>query len=227
MPWNASISHCTLCTGWRYHFHLATVEASFFTRHILQSIACMVLTVVHTVWTIQAIQVQRDACTRVAIAHIWNLSWVVAASTPLTAYGITGCSDTFCDPNEILDHDGNVFCGFNGVPATAWSPRDLKQLLKTHARSGAPWHEPGFHSGYNEIILNSVMHNRNLPHAVAGFFFPRGENPVTDDLGYSIIIDVVEVHQAFLSEYGITAAEVPLVEFDPSNWDAPFSLYVS
>ncbi|KAL1528482.1 hypothetical protein AB1Y20_009825 [Prymnesium parvum] len=134
-----------------------------------------------------------------------------------------GCSESFCDPNNILDQNGNVFCGFNGAPATAWRPSDMKLLLETHARSGVQWHAPGFHSGYNEIILNSKKHNLNLPHSIAGFFAPLGQSTVTADLGYSIVIDVVQAHRAFLAEYGITEAEVPLVWFNPSNWEEPFS----
>ena len=61
-----------------------------------------------------------------------------------------GCSYSLCDPNDFLDQNGRPFCGFNGAPATAWSPDDLKALLEAHATSGAAWHEPGFHSGYNE-----------------------------------------------------------------------------
>ena len=51
-----------------------------------------------------------------------------------------GCSDDFCDPNNIIDQNGNVWCGFNGAPAMAWAPRDLEKLLVTHASSGNAWH---------------------------------------------------------------------------------------
>ena len=30
----------------------------------------------------------------------------------------------------------NGFCGFNGSPANAWGPRDLKKLLEMHAEHG-------------------------------------------------------------------------------------------
>ena len=136
-----------------------------------------------------------------------------------------GCSDSFCDPNNILDQNGQVWCGFNGAPAQSWSPRDLKKLLKTHASSGAQWHAPGFHSGYNEVIINSAKHNAALPRAVEGFFVPKGQDPVTSDLGYGIMIDVVEAHGKFLRQYGLSEEDVPVLEFDPSNWHAPFSAY--
>ena len=66
--------------------------------------------------------------------------------------------------------------------------------------------------------------NAHLPNAVEGFFYPKDQNPITYDLGYSIVIDVRQVHRAFLSEYRLTAQEVPLLEFDPENWERPFAI---
>ena len=136
-----------------------------------------------------------------------------------------GCSDSFCDPHNYIDQNGNPWCGFNGAPAMAWGPNDLKALLEEHARSGPRWSNSGFHSGYNEFIVNSKAHNARLPDSVEAFFVPKGMSPVTGNLGYGIVIDVVKAHQRFLNEYGLTASEVPLVEFDPYNWNAPFSPY--
>mmetsp|Transcript_4218 Transcript_4218/g.9603 ORF Transcript_4218/g.9603 Transcript_4218/m.9603 type:complete len:117 (+) Transcript_4218:93-443(+) len=107
----------------------------------------------------------------------------------------------------------------------AWAPGDLKKLLETHAKSGAKWHAPGFHSGYNEVILNSARHNEQLPRAVEGFFVPKDQDPITTDLGFGILLDATKAHQAFLDEYGVTADQVPMLEFDPTNWDVPFSPY--
>ena len=83
----------------------------------------------------------------------------------------------------------------------------------------------GFHSGYNEVILNSPGHNAQLPGAVKGFFVPQGQDPVTADLGFGIVIDAVQAHRAFLEEYGVNAEDVPMLELDPYNWEAPFALY--
>lgn len=125
----------------------------------------------------------------------------------------------------MLDQNGNVYCGFNGAPATAWRTSDMKQLLEAHAKYGPQWHGPGFHSGYNEAIINSKYHNDHLPHSIAGFFVPKGFPPTTLNLGYDIIIDVVKAHQAFLNEYHVDEDKVPLVAFDPSNWEEPFSAF--
>lgn len=108
-----------------------------------------------------------------------------------------GCSDLFCDAKNLRDRNGQL-CGFTGAPATAWSPKDLKLLLEAHALDGAGYHGPGFHSGYNEVIINSPKYDAQLPHAVQAFFYPKGFSTVTSDLGYGIIIDVVEAHRAFL-----------------------------
>ena len=67
--------------------------------------------------------------------------------------------------------------------------------------------------------------NAQLPHSIAAFFVVRGKSPVTSDLGYSIVVDVTKAHRQFLGEYGLTSKDVPLVSFDPGNWEEPFSEY--
>ncbi len=49
---------------------------------------------------------------------------------------------------------------------------------------------------------------------------------MTADLGYGIVIDVRQAHAAFLREYGLSAAAVPLLSFNPHNWQAPFNRVV-
>lgn len=134
-----------------------------------------------------------------------------------------GCSDHFCSPNNPREQNG--LCGFNGAPATAWGPNDMKTLLDMHFEHGPHYHAPGFHSGYNEFIINSKKYNTQLPDIVQAFFVPKGQSPVTGDLGYSIIIDVVQAHRAFIQQHGKSAEEVPLLSFDPFNWEEPFSPY--
>ena len=126
-----------------------------------------------------------------------------------------GCSDTFCQSGPP--------CGFSGSPATAWAPADMGALLQAHQQHGAQWHGPGFHSGYNEVIVNSAHLNRNLPDAIDAFFMIKGKSPVTADLGYGIVIDVVKAHREFLAHYHLDAKHVPLLVFDPWNWNAPFA----
>lgn len=77
----------------------------------------------------------------------------------------------------------------------------------------------------NELILNSAKLNQRLPRSIMAFFFVKGTSPVTSDLGYAIMLDAVQVHRAFLSEYGLTESDVPLLILDPANWDAPFAPY--
>ena len=68
-----------------------------------------------------------------------------------------------------------------------------------------------------QVIVNSRSVNDHLPHSIQGFFVMQGASAAAD--GYS---NVVNAHRAFLSEYGLSADEVPLLTFNPSSWDAPF-----
>jgi len=138
-----------------------------------------------------------------------------------------GCSSTFCrSSGDGRDQNGQYAnaCGFNGAPATAYAPKDMKKLLQLHKEHGARWHAPGWHSGYNEVVINSAHYNAHLPDAVEAFFYVKGHSPVTSDLGYGIVIDVRKVHRDYLAAYHLSADQVPLLQFDPSNWNEPFTL---
>jgi len=134
-----------------------------------------------------------------------------------------GCSDQFCDPRN--PGQGGQLCGFSGYPPTAWRPEDMGQLLDLHGAHGAQYKSPGFHSGYNEVVANSRHLNDQLPFAIEAFFYIKGESPVTSDLGYGIVIDVVQVHKLFLAAYGLSREQVPLLVLDPSNWEEPFTAH--
>ena len=98
----------------------------------------------------------------------------------------------------------------------------MDELLELHAAHGASWRRPGFHSGYNEMILNSAAHNRNLPHSVEAFFVPKGQAPHTNNLGYGYMIDVVRDHRRYLAEHGLSEEQVPMLELDAADWENPF-----
>lgn len=114
---------------------------------------------------------------------------------------------------------GQSMCGFVGAPATAWHPRDLKLLLQMHQKYGARYAPPGFHSGYNEVVISSASFNAALPGIVDAFFVPAGSFYNGDASG----VNAMRVHRDFLSRYHLTEAQVPLLKFTPGNWDAPFS----
>lgn len=138
-----------------------------------------------------------------------------------------GCSSSFCSARgDGKDQNGEYrnACGFNGAPATAYAPKDMQKLLALHKDHGNQYHSPGWHSGYNEVIVNSKHFNAKLPDSVEAFFYPKGHSTVTGDLGYGIKVDVRQVHRDFLHTYGLTERQVPLLEFDPANWDEPFAV---
>ena len=86
------------------------------------------------------------------------------------------------------------------------APKDLKNALRGSIQRG----------GYNEIIVPAALLQQRLPTAISGFFYLKGQP--TDR--------IAKAHHDFVELYkakGVTAEKVPLVELDPSNWDAPFS----
>ena len=110
-------------------------------------------------------------------------------------------------------------CGLVGEPATAWSPRDLRLLLRMHRLYGGRYKEPGFHSGYNEAIISSEWFNSRLPGIVEAFWVPNGTHANHDATG----VDVVRAHSDFLARFQLSDEQVPLLKLTPSDWHAPLS----
>lgn len=86
-----------------------------------------------------------------------------------------------------------------------------------------PWWQPGWHSGYNEIIVSSEALNAALPASIEAFFVVTGHPTFQINDPYSHIVDMAAVHKAFLAKYHLTADIVPLLRFDPVDWESPFS----
>ena len=146
-----------------------------------------------------------------------------------------GCNSPqgFCQPrteSSWYDQPGSkgaspqfngVPCGFEGYQPPAYLPSDMKIFLERHAKYGEPWNTTGYHSGYNEVILSSSEWNTHLPHAVEAFFV-LDENHADGDQTGRLGINVRQARKAFLAEYGLEPAAVPLLLMDPWNWDEPF-----
>ena len=57
--------------------------------------------------------------------------------------------------------------------------------------------------------------NTRLPHTIEAFWVLKG----------SIDRSAAYHRGSFLREYRLRDEQVPLLEFDPSNWEAPFAMY--
>ena len=87
-------------------------------------------------------------------------------------------------------------------------------------RYGETYKPPGYYSGYNEAII-TVGSVNGRPKSILGFFYLKGSSPERDKFN----VNVREARLSFIREHGAEyEAEVPLLQFDPSNWETPFSL---
>ena len=71
---------------------------------------------------------------------------------------------------------------------------------------------------YNEILVGSMYWDRSLPFPVEAFFYGAG----VPEEGIEAIR---QEHRAFLSYYGLGAAEVPLLEFSCSQQSPPGNVH--
>lgn len=107
-------------------------------------------------------------------------------------------------------------CGFGVAHQVrrAWKPEDLKTMMEMYITHSQPYKPPAFYSGYNELVYASADWNARLPDTIEAFWYLKAS------WGHQ---QVMEAHQRFLSKYQLTAADVPLLQFDPGDWQHPFS----
>ena len=133
-----------------------------------------------------------------------------------------GCRDNSrCNRHRPWD-GGNKWadwpCGFGPANSVnmAWNPEDLDVVLRFYTQHSQPYKDPQFYSGYNEVLYAADVWNDMLPHSIDAFFIlkePRSDNHA----------QTLSAYEKFLRKYGFDAEQVPLLTFDPFNWDAPFS----
>ena len=101
---------------------------------------------------------------------------------------------TWCDPASTANpRDG--WC--DGHP---WRPSDMGELLSRDR----------FSPNYNEVILDGAYWNAMLPNTIEAMI-ASPDDP-----------RAVEQHAKFLSTYGLTAEQVPLLVYSPRDLEAPF-----
>jgi len=73
---------------------------------------------------------------------------------------------------------------------------------------------------YNEIVVSGKARVDNLPHTVEAIFYPKTANC---SAGSQCLMEVQNMQKDMMAEFGLTSAEMPLLELDLSNWQVPFA----
>ena len=111
-------------------------------------------------------------------------------------------------------------CGLEACSGhvSAWRPSDVAFVMDAHEKHGPKYKfEPGFHTGYNEVVIESEAWEAHLPQVVQAFFFVDGGSDEPS---------IREMHARFLQEYGLTGRDCPLLRLDRGRWDEPFQVVV-
>uniref|UniRef100_A0A6U7LP99 Uncharacterized protein n=1 Tax=Haptolina brevifila TaxID=156173 RepID=A0A6U7LP99_9EUKA len=133
-----------------------------------------------------------------------------------------GCWPSNCNAKNPFDYEGKQPwmqspCGF-GKPhqiRNSWRPTDIGKMLELYTQHAQPYKPPQFYSGYNELVYDFRAWNDRLPHTVEAFFvMKRAEFESTNE---------VKAHKAFLERYRLSTHDVPLLSFDATNFERPFT----
>ena len=116
------------------------------------------------------------------------------------------------DPTKTRGNDGPAGC------YVSWKPQDFGVFLRRFTKYNKAVKAAFSHRlDYNEIIVDGGHWTDHLPDSIEAFF-------TSDELGMKEEQEglAIEQHRLFLQTYHLSAAQVPLLKLDPTNWDEPF-----
>ena len=164
----------------------------------------------------------------------------------ISEFCIPGCTHSTHQGN---DHRGNVvWCNDPDADEwpCAWKPDDLPKMLQARERIRQLGEKPAHkrfddHKFYVEAIFSSQAFIDALPASIeavfymhvdrtkwafepAGLQWPEVEPDCIDATSGPKCRDyAVRAHRAMLAHFQLSDAELPLLRFDPYNWDSPFT----
>ncbi len=111
------------------------------------------------------------------------------------------------------------WCKFEKDRGCSWRPEQLPQMISqlNHYNHG---------ESESEIVLDAHTWQQNLPHSILAFYLVPPSVPDNDY--HSNAERRTRYHyRLFLKTYNLTEVEVPLLSYDLTRLDAPFSLWAS
>ena len=108
----------------------------------------------------------------------------------------------------------------------AWRPTETASMLQRRENLRASGQQPEhkrFNDGkfYVEAIFDAQTFVDNLPHSIEAVFYL--DQDCTDAIsGQKCENYARRAHQNMLSHFGLTSEQLPLLQFDPWNWNVPF-----
>ena len=103
----------------------------------------------------------------------------------------------------------------NGRPRP-WAPEHLGFVMEQHKLNGPRYTKPGFHSGYNEVVLSTDAWD--APAVIRAFFIVEGCSSRQEAA-------TRRIHRQFLQEFPSRSEEdTPLLRLRPLDWERPFEV---
>ena len=143
-----------------------------------------------------------------------------------------GSAGRTCDPTGVSDHcvpgcynfdregGGPLWCDDSGgAPNCAFRPENMVQMLANQRNvplsGGLPM--------YNEVIIDRLDWQRYHPKGIEAVWFMKFSGCRKQDGSMLCEEYAKRIHSQLLLQYGVDDEQLPLLMFDPTNWDAPFS----
>jgi len=106
----------------------------------------------------------------------------------------------------------------SGTQSCAYKPNHFLDLFE--AQRGVESH--GGVPVYNEIVVDLLDMQKWIPRALEAVWFLKAGNCFA---GGAVMCETYarQVRSSIMRKYGLTAKELPLLVFDPYNWDTPFT----
>ena len=120
-----------------------------------------------------------------------------------------------CHPEcewEDMKFDPDIPYPGDGCGGNSWSPQHVGMFLE---RVNG-YHQKRDRSYYNEFIVDGIRWAANMPRTVEAIFEVGGDEGKIEE-GRAVIRDMAKA-------YHFTPERLPLLSFDVTNWEKPFSL---
>lgn len=174
---------------------------------------------------------------RMLCSHAYDVDSLERTCSPrgVTESCVPGCTHPRQSSKGVIwcNSDAKDISNIDAQWPCAWRPSDTSSMLQTRERLRAAGIKPSHkrfddHKYYVEAVFDSEAFIANLPGSIEAVFFldgPKVQEQGCWDCwtsGHKTEDYARRAHRTMLRHFGLASTLLPLLRFDPWNWEAPF-----